>query len=490
MIPLKETTIDRELRSAVERFSKREALRYQGHTWTYEELNEEVDRCARHLIGGGIKKGTHVGLLGESVPFTLFSMLALNRIGALAVMLNHSLSEEELEQVVEDADVEYLPKEETLFSWPEADPSAVDHLAKEVRPEDAAYMLFTSGTTSTPKGVLSSQYSRANSGLQQGADLGMTEADRTLVAMPMFHCFCISVNIMATLFYGGCLVLPESRHTIDVVAALEQERITVFSCVPALYRAILKKGHLTSHNLCLRTGFIGGSSYAPELFEEIDRTFSMTLLSSLGQTEATAGITTANLDDPLAVRATTIGHAMSHVELSIRTDGKEVPEGQVGEICIKGYLLMMGYYKKPEATAKAIDEDGWLHTGDLGFVKQGYVTLQGRTKDIIIRGGENISAKEVESVIEPNPNVWECKAIGVPDEHWGEEVALCIVLKEGETLTEEDVRELFREKVAHYKMPKYIYFLPELPRSTAGKVRIGALKDLVMEKLKETRKDL
>lgn len=495
-------------------FPDRPALNYCGQTWTYLQLNKEVDRFARHLVGWGVSKDSHVGLLCNTEPKALIAMLALNRIGALTVMLNTSYSHYELEKVLDLSDTEFLllgdgykgvnfpelcydldvkkayiglggfaPGYEPLESFPEVDQTVVAEMAGKVQPEDNAFMLFTSGTTSWPKGVLGSQFSRANSGIQQGMDLEMTEQDRVLVAMPMFHCFSLSVNIMATLFYGACLYFPKTRHTAEIVSKLEQERITLFSCVPALFRAILMKDDLSKRNLCIRTGFIGGSSYSPKLFCEIEKKFGMTLLSSLGQTEATAGITTSNITDSLEIRSTTIGHAMNHVELTIRQNGEEVPEGQLGEVCVRGYVVMSGYYKNPKATSAVIDQDGWLHTGDIGFIKDNYITLTGRLKDLIIRGGENISAKEIEAVLEKDERVWDCKAVGVPDEHWGEEVAICVVLNEGVTLTEEDIRKLYEETVAYYKVPKYIMFFDRLPRSSAGKVKIGELRDMISSKL-------
>ena len=259
-----------------------------------------------------------------------------------------------------------LALEEDALELPGPDDpaGALERAEEAVSPQDTGYILYTSGTTSMPKAVMSSQYSRVNSAIQQAHDLEATEHDRFCVAMPIFHCFCLSVNVMAACAAGACLYLPESRRTTVLLEAVAHGRCTVLSSVPTMYHAILCRPDLSSWDLSsLRTGFIGGSFYPAELFRQIDGSFGFTLLSSLGQTEATAGLTTARLDDPLEVRASTVGHFMDHVEGKIVDieSGKDQPPGRAGEICVRGYLVMQGYFGQPEETRQAIDKDGWLH---------------------------------------------------------------------------------------------------------------------------------
>lgn len=519
---LENLTIGQLLSAAVMRYPDRPALEYKGQMIPYAQLDRLADRYALSLLEWGVQKGNHVGILCEAEPNTVILSYALAKLGAVAVMLNTSLLQEELTARIQKADVKYLligdgykelhyptlcrglsdratKLKQILYIGQTAcdmfpmllpaaensDFSAVAEAAQKVRTEDTAYILFTSGTGSTPKAVMTSHYSRVNSGILQAKDLGATCHDRFCVAMPLFHCFSLSVNMFAACAVGACLYLPESRHTADLLNAVSEGRCTVFSCVPALYRAILKKPNLEQWDFSsLRTGFIGGSSYPEELFAEIEERMGMTLLSSLGQTEATAGITTAYLSDPLSVRASTVGHFMDHVEGRIVNPGtyEPLPVGTAGEICVRGYVVMQGYYGQPEETAKAIDADGWLHTGDIGWLDlDGNIHLEGRLKELIIRGGENISPKEIETVFFDDVHVLQCKAVGVPDEHYGEEVCLCVVPNPDNPCSENYIRQVLAEKLAAYKMPRYVMFLESLPVTSTGKVQLQALKEIAKE---------
>lgn len=524
VLPLENLTVSQFLRRTARRFPDRPALEHMGRVWTYRELDEAVDLTARRLLSWGVARGNRIGLWCETEPNTILLLYALPRIGAAAACLNTSLQRTELAELLRRTDIdrlivtdgykdldfpalcqgltEELPRLQAVLyaglrgasggfeRLDELAPSPEDALARAealVTPQDISHILYTSGTTSAPKAVLSSHYSRVNSGIQQAHDLGAAEEDRFCVAMPIFHCFCLSVNVMAACAAGACLYLPESRRTTVLLEAISRGRCTVLSSVPTMYHAILCRPDFPNWDVSsLRTGFIGGSLYPRELFRQINDSFGFTLLSSLGQTEATAGLTTADLDDPLEVRASTVGHFMDHVEgkiVHIET-GEEQPVGRPGEICVRGYLVMDGYYGQPEETAKAIDPDGWLHTGDMGYLDEaGNLHLTGRLKELIIRGGENISPAEVELAAGGSEEVQECKALGVPDRHYGEEVCLCVVLRAGAQLDEAELRARLTRRLAAFKVPRYILFFDELPRTGTGKVRPAQLARLARERL-------
>jgi fatty-acyl-CoA synthase len=446
-------------------------------------------------------------------------LYAAARIGAVIAMPNTSLGRLELKALLKSSDIRFLVigdgyeelnypelclglaeelpllkdilyagqrkySEYTSLRDLETGMNAVEVLnaaERRVQPEDTSFLLYTSGTTSAPKAVLGSHYSRVNSGIQQAHDLEATAADRFCVAMPIFHCFSLTVNVMAACAVGACLYLPESRHTNALLDAVSKGRCTIMSSVPALFHAMLCRSDFGTYDTSsLLRGFIGGSLCPPTLFREINDRFGFTLLSSLGQTEATAGITTAALGDPLEIRATTVGHFMDHLEGKIVSPktGKDLPLGEMGEICVRGYNVMQGYYREPEATAAIVDTQGWLHTGDMGYLdKDGNVHLTGRLKELIIRGGENISPAEVEAVIAEDSRIKACKAVGVPDPHYGEAVCLCVVLQDNEQVSETELWAMLRAELAEFKVPCYIIFLEQLPKTLSGKIQIQELKN-------------
>lgn len=524
MPPLEHLTIGQLLRRTAERFPQRPALEYRGRVWSYAQLDRAVDQISRRLLRRGIQKGDHVGIWCEAEPNAILSLYALTRIGAVVTMLNTSLQRLELTELLQCTDVtwliigdgykqlnypelcrslrEELPElREILYAGlldcpagyralealPEGTQQKLEAAEAAVTPWDTALILYTSGTSSVPKAVLGSHYSRVNSGIQQAWDLHATETDRFCVAMPIFHCFSLSVNVMAACAVGACLYLPPTRGTANLLEAVSRGRCTIMSSVPALFRAILCRKDFDSWDLSsLRTGFIGGSLCSPELFCQINDGLGFTLLSSLGQTEATAGITTASLSDSLEIRSTTVGHFMDNVEGRIAdpATGERLPQGENGEICVRGYVVMQGYYHQPEATALVVDAEGWLHTGDMGYLDAaGNMHLTGRLKELIIRGGENISPAEVEAAVSADDRIDQCKAVGVPDPHYGEEVCLCVVPRSGAQLQECELRQQLSARLAAYKVPKYILFVDQMPKTMTGKIRPGELAELAKNRL-------
>ena len=516
-------TIGKLLRETAAKYPDRTAIMTREKDYTYSQLDKAVDLTARRLLALGIKRGDHIGVLCETEPVMIILFYALARIGAVSVLYNTSLKADELASLVDRSDTKIMlagdgykdvifPEEvyTLLHKCPKLEggyfvgskynfglkmlkdvrPVSTDVLRyaeSAVDPQDTAQILFTSGTTSLPKMVMGSQYARANCGRMQAHDLGATKDDVFLVALPTFHCFSLSVNVMAACSVGAALVLPISRKTVVLLSAIQERRATILSCVPTLFHAMMKRADFKRWDVSsLRVGFIGGSPCPPAQFKAIEEAFGMTVLSSLGQTEATAGLTTANIDDPLEVRATTLGHMMDFLEgkiVDIHT-GEDLPTGQVGEICARGYVVMQGYYKMPEETAKTIDKDGWLHTGDMGwFGDDGYLRLTGRVKDLIIRGGENISPAEIEDEASKDPRIEECRAIGVPDKHYGEEVCLCVVLKDDCSMDPDELRAKLSKELAAFKVPKYILMMRSLPKSPTGKVKLNDLKAAVYKRL-------
>ena len=522
MLPLENLTVGGLLERSVRQYASCKALWYDGQYHTYSELGEQTGRYAAALASFGIRKGDHVGLWAEIEPDILYAFYAIQRIGAVAVLFNTNLVDDEILPLLEANDIKILlvgksyktyrslledhdiPRTAvqsgiilTLGETRYADLKSLTDLAaaaakqdmetalameREVKPEDTAVILFTSGSTSMPKGVMTSHYSRVNGGIQQAGDLLCTGSDRFCVTMPVFHCFCISVNIMAALSVGACVCIPKDRHIRSILDTIEECGCTVMSSVPTMFFAMLARNKTVGRHLgTLRIGFIGGAHYPPEDFIRIDEALGpqFTLMSSLGQTECTAGLTTCFADDSMEVRSTTVGHFMNHVEGRIADihTGETLPVGEMGEICVRGYLNMQGYYKRPDLTAKTIDPDGWVHTEDLGILdEQGNITLAGRLKELIIRGGENISPLEIENVLSEIDGVEDVKVVGVPDPHYGEEICACIIPKEDAALSEEDVRDFLRPHLAVYKIPKYVLFFDDFPRTATGKIKAADVR--------------
>ena len=527
---LQQITIGEQIRRTAALYPEREALVCGAERMTYRTLDEATDALAAGLLAWGMKRGDVLGIWCETESATVLMMYAAAKVGVIAAMINTSLQAEEVRDILVRSDVRFLaigrgykdvsyaeicdalPKLSLLekvftmgdFTHPGMDDMRTlldagagldrDTLVRamaEVRPEDTATLLYTSGTTSRPKVVADTHYSRMNMGIQQAFDLRCTQEDIFCVAMPLFHCFCISVNILAALASGGCLVLCTDRHTGTILGTVMREKCTVLHCVPTLFHALICRPECTRENMrSLRVGYIGGSLYTPQLFRDVEERIGFRLMSSLGQTEANAGVTTCEFDDPLEVRATTVGHFLHYLDYKV-TDiqtGLPCEKGKPGELCIRGFGVMQGYYRAPESTAKAIDSEGFLHTGDLGYLDENdYVHLTGRLKDLIIRGGENISPVEIENAASRHEAVRECRAIGVPDTHYGEEVCLCVQRQPGAELAADELKAFLHGLLADYKVPRYICFVEEFPRTNTGKIRTGELSRLAVAMLLEEK---
>lgn len=514
------TTIGSYFEKIAARFPLRAAVETPDGSMTYAQINESSDIIAGQMLSIGIRHSTHIGLWAKDAPYTLLIYLAAVKIGAIPVLLNTSLSEAELNTLISKTDVEYLFFDDGYrnVSYPEICSRLtlgrdklvyigrgrvqgfrhVDELplsgseeiskAKDItKPEDTDVIIFTSGTSGAAKGVETSHYARVNSALAHIKALELNEEDKVCVALPMFHCFGLTGVILASLMCGACLYFPPERRTRHLLEAISVYKCTIFSAVPTLFSAILARNDFLSYNLSsLRTGFIGGSIYTTDFFRKVEDSFGMSLAPSLGQTEATAGLTFISPKEPLSIRESTIGSFMEGIEgkiADIKT-GETLKPGVEGEICIRGYTVMKGYYKEPELTKAAIDADKWLHTGDLAYMdERGNLHITGRLKELIIRGGENIAPGEIEAVILSDPRVRETKVVGVPDSHYGEEICACVVLKQNSSMTEEEVRKLVEASLCEYKIPRYVLFMNEFPKTSSGKIALAELRKAAIKQI-------
>lgn len=517
-------TLGELLRETARRYPDCEAVTYRSQRYSYAELDCATDDLAKAMYRFGIRRGQHAAVLTNNKPEGLACYYALWKLGAVVIPLCTACSAAELEECLRIVDAEYLffddgfkdtqflpmaaaqkivPPERMIALTEENDvcknleqllqlrggisDAQLEEIKAAVEPEDMDCMLFTSGSTGSSRPVMTTHRSRTLNAYAQSEALKTTCADRFCAVLPMYHCFALSGTILAALVAGACVCFPDSRRTADIMSVIENEKCTVFSAVPTLYLAVMARPDLKDRDLSsLRTAMIGGSSYPPELFIRVCRELGMTLLPSLGQTEATAGITGGSLDDPLALRAETIGRFFPNVEGKIvdLNDGGECPAGSIGELCVRGPFVMKGYYRMPEQTAKVLDADGWLHTGDLASIDgQGIITYRGRLKELIIRGGENISPVEIETVLAGHPAVASVKAVSVSDAHYMEEICACVVLEKGARTGEAELRAFCAERLAYYKVPKYFLYLNHLPLKASGKVDVAALRSMAEKAL-------
>ncbi len=524
-------TIGKMLAEVVRRYPQRHAVEYLGKYWNYKELDDITDKIAQGMLEVGITKGSRAAIWAKDCPNTLFCFLALEKIGGIPVMLNTSWTMLEVRERLSETEVEYLLYDEgykgvdfvalckelelpllrkkiyigleerkdicsmgdtmeleAVIALSEHGDAEALHCAKEaVQPTDVDVILFTSGSTSSPKGVVTTHFSRVNNVRAQAEMLQTDCHDIFCQAIPMFHCFSLSGNVLAALAVGACICFPQSRKTDHIFTAIERVGCTILTAVPTLYSALLANSRRTQYDISgLRTGLVGGAGCSEELFARVCDELHIDLLPSLGQTEATAGITAGRYEDSIAVRATTVGYLLEHVEgkiIDIKTK-QTCKTGDVGELCIRGYNVMQGYYNQPELTRQTIDEDGFLHTGDMGyFDKSGRLYLTGRLKELIIRGGENITPGEIEQVIAKDSRVAMVKVVGVKDDHYGEEICACIECV-GESLAATEVQTLVAERLADYKVPKYVIFLERMPLMGNGKIDAVRLKKIVEREIK------
>ncbi|XVV11264.1 AMP-binding protein [Actinoplanes sp. CA-131856] len=492
-------TIGENLERTVSRFGEREALVdvAAGRRWTYAELNDDVDRLARGLLRRGIGKGDRVGIWAPNCGEWVITQYATAKIGAILVNINPAYRTHELRYVVEQSGVELLISavsfktsdyramiEEIGFSdviyipdLPEIYENGGPVVA-DLSFDDPINIQYTSGTTGFPKGATLSHHNILNNGYFVGELINYTEHDRVCLPVPLYHCFGMVMGNLAATSHGACIVLPAPGF--DPVATLQSvsgEKISSLYGVPTMFIAELGLSNFNEYDLSsLRTGIMAGSPCPVEVMKRVVSEMNMTEVAiCYGMTETSPVSTMTRPDDTLARRTETVGRVMPHLESKVvdPATGLAVARGEPGELCTRGYSVMLGYWNQPEATAEAIDAARWMHTGDLATMDaDGYLNIVGRIKDLVIRGGENVYPREVEEFLYTHPDIADVQVIGVPDPKYGEELMAWVVMRpDAAPLTADDVKAFCAGKLSHYKVPRYVHVVDGFPMTVTGKVR-------------------
>lgn len=519
------------------------ALKYSdsGYELTWEGLNREAEAIAKGFLKLGIKKGDHVGIWATNVKEWVLTLFSAAKIGAILVTVNTNYKIYEVEYLLKQSDTkalvmiegfkdsnyvdiinELIPSlknasdgkvntdrfpflERVIFAGDripdgmlaferlkEIGKSVSDETLREAMdkcdPQDVINMQYTSGTTGFPKGVMLTHYNILNNGKTIGDGMRFTENDKLCICVPMFHCFGLVLAMMACITHATTMCPVDYYQPLKVMRTLQKERCTAVHGVPTMFIGMLEHPEFKNFKFNLRTGIMAGSPCPIAVMKQVIADMGMNeIVIVFGQTEASPGCTMTTTDDSIDARVNTVGRAFPGVECKIvdpetgETLGANVP----GEFCARGYNIMRGYYKMEAATKQAIDKDGWLHTGDLCTVDEdGYYKVVGRIKDMIIRGGENIYPKELEDFIYTYPKVKDVQVIGVPSKQYGEEIMAVIILKDGMTATEEEIKTYVREHMARHKTPKYVQFVEGFPMNGAGKIQKYKMREDAIERLK------
>ncbi|MDR0744970.1 MAG: AMP-binding protein [Mediterranea sp.] len=506
--------------------------------FTWKQFNERVDNMANGLLSIGVERGSHVGIWAANVPDWLTLLYACAKIGAIYVTVNTSYKQSELEYLCENSDMhtlcivngekdsdfiqmtyamlpelrtcerghlesERFPKmknvvyvgqekhrgmyntSELLILGENMDHTRLNELKSQVNCHDVVNMQYTSGTTGFPKGVMLSHHNIANNGYLTGEHMKFTQDDKLCCCVPLFHCFGVVLASMNVLTHGCVQVMVERFDPLVVLASIHKERCTALYGVPTMFIAELNHPMFDMFDMSsLRTGIMAGSLCPVELMRQVQEKMYMKVTSVYGLTETSPGMTQTRIEDLFDARCNTVGSDFEFTDVKVlhpETNG-ECAVGEQGEMCCRGYNVMKGYYKNPQATAEVIDSNGYLHSGDLGVKDEdGNYRITGRIKDMIIRGGENIYPREIEEFLYKMEGVKDIQVAGIPSPKYGEVVGAFIILKEGSRMQESDVQDFCRNKIAHYKIPKYIFFINEFPMTGSGKIQKFKLKDLGVE---------
>ncbi len=538
-----DATFSQVLDRMVEEFPDQYAFKYTtlDYTRTYSEFRDDVDEFARVLIALGVKAGTHVAVWASNVPQWYIAFWATVKLGAVLVTVNTAYKIHEAEYLLKQSDThtviltegskdthygkilaQLCPELEKLkpgmslhskrlpflrnvitvgfrqkgcMEWNDALAYAsrvpvgeVYRMAAAVDKDDVCNMQYTSGTTGFPKGVMLTHYNVVNNGKYIGDHMDLSTADRMMIQVPMFHCFGMVLSMTASMTHGTTMLPLPYFSPKPALACVHNEHITAFNGVPTMFIAMMEHEDFSKTDFShMRIGIMAGSNCPADLMKKATQVMNMKeIVSVYGQTEASPGCTMSSYYDSLEVRTETVGSAFANVECKIvdPETGDDCPDGVNGEFVARGYNIMKGYYKMPLATAAAIDEEGWLHTGDIACrTSDGNYRITGRLKDMIIRGGENIYPKEIEEFIYTCPKVSDVQVIGVPDEKYGEEIMACVILKDGEQMTEREMKEFVAASMARHKVPRYVDFVEKFPMNAAGKILKYKMRENAIEKL-------
>jgi fatty-acyl-CoA synthase len=515
--------IGANLDRTVARWPQRPALvsRHQDLRWSWAELADRVDRLASGLLGAGIAQGDRVGIWAPNCAEWVLVQYATAKIGAILVNVNPAYRTHELGYVLRQSGVKLLvsaPEFKTsdyrsmvgdvrgecpalervvfldtgewdLIATGDPDAEALDRRAATLSCDDPINIQYTSGTTGFPKGATLSHHNILNNGFLVGELLGYTEEDRVCIPVPFYHCFGMVMGNLACTSHGACMVIPapsfEPEATLEAASA---EQCTSLYGVPTMFIAELEHPRFAEFDLStLRTGIMAGSPCPIEVMTRVVSEMHMEEVSiCYGMTETSPVSTQTRRDDPLERRVATVGRPGPHIEIKVvdPVTGLTVARGESGELCTRGYSVMLGYWEDPERTAEAVDRAGWMHTGDLATMDDaGYCKIVGRIKDMVIRGGENVYPREIEEFLYGHPGVADVQVIGVPDERYGEELCAWVRLRDGAAATDDELREFCRGKLAHFKIPRYVLFVDDFPMTVTGKIQKFKMREDSIERL-------
>lgn len=531
------------LEDTARRFPDQDALVYPDRDlrYTYREFDALTDRVARGLLRLGIGKGDHVAIWATNVPEWVVLQFATAKVGAVLVTVNTNYKSAELEYVLSQSDamtlflvrgfkdtdyvetvydvvpelkqnrggalssskLPYLEKvifigdhtPEGMLAFNELESLGTDVPEAELErvkdsldPQEVINMQYTSGTTGFPKGVMLTHKNIINNGFSIGQSMKFSEKDRLCIPVPFFHCFGCVLAVLACVPHGAAMVPVEIFNPEQVLKTIEAEKCTAVHGVPTMFIAELEHPNFESYDLStLRTGIMAGSPCPTEVMKRVIRDMNADEITiAYGQTESSPVISQTRTDDPIELRVATVGRALPDVEVKIVDieTGQSLPPGKQGELCTRGYHVMKGYYRMPEETARAIDGENWLHTGDLAVMDEnGYCKITGRIKNMIIRGGENIYPREIEEFLYTHPKISDVQIYGVPDKKYGEQVMAAVKIKEGVDVTEEEIKTFCKGRIANYKVPYYVRFVDEYPMTASGKIQKFKLREMAIAEL-------